>query len=226
MTAPVLESRLDPLPKWRDCRDDENGRPILYLLRHCDTDWNHARLYQGRSDPPLSTSGVLQAQKLAEALAPLLTQPITLLSSPLTRARMTATALASRAEAMVIIDDRLAELSYGSWEGHTQETIKLLWPEMLRQWKRTPDSVAFPGGESLWELQARVRSFLADAAERGGPVLAVTHQGVIRLALLEAQRLPLSAFRTIKIEAGNLVAFCCHRSGISPVIRRRSRIRP
>jgi broad specificity phosphatase PhoE len=223
MTAPLLERRLDPLPQWRDCLGSETSRPILYLLRHCETEWNQAKLYQGRSDPPLSASGLLQAQTLAEELAPVLSQPITLLSSPLMRARTTAAILASRAEATAMIDHRLTELSYGSWEGYSQQAIKLLWPDMLRQWKRTPDTVAFPGGEALRDLQARVRSFLVDAAESDGPIFAVTHDGVIRLALLEAQGLPLSAFRTVKIDPGKLVAFCRHRSGISPAITWSSR---
>ena len=213
--APILESRLNAFPRRRDCRDIKTVRPVLYLLRHCETEWNNARLYQGRSDPPLCASGLLQAQNLGEELAPLLARSITLLSSPLMRARMTATALASRVAAAVRIDDRLTELSYGLWEGHSQETIKLLWPDVLRRWKRAPDTVVFPGGESLCDLQARVRSFFGGAAEWEGPIFAVTHEGVIRLALLEAQRLPLSAFRTVKMAPGELAAFYPNRSGIS-----------
>jgi len=124
------------------------------------------------------------------------------------RARMTATAVASHAAAKVSIDDRLTELSYGLWEGHSQATIKLVWPDLLRRWKQAPDTVAFPGGESLRDLRARVRSFLAEAAEWEAPIFAVTHEGVIRLVMLEAQGLPLSAFRAVKIGPGKLAVFC------------------
>jgi probable phosphoglycerate mutase len=39
-----------------------------------------------------------------------------------------------------------------------------------------------PGGESTGELQARVQSFLADAAKLPQDAVAVTHMGVLRTA--------------------------------------------
>jgi len=176
----------------------------LLLLRHTHTEWSETGLYQGQSDPPLSRAGIERAEGLASELAPILAAPVTILTSPLARARMTADLLTVHSNKPVTIDERLTELDYGAWEGHSQETVKLRWPDMLRQWKRTPDTVCFPSGGSLQQVQGRLRSLVRDIASLPQPVLAVTHDGLIRVALLEAMGLPLAAFRSVKTEPGGL----------------------
>ncbi len=226
--TPLLEGDCGPLSGWMGPQPvavgqrDQAVLPDLFFLRHCPSEWNQAHWYQGQSDPPLSESGISEAKCLAEELASVLNFRFTLVSSPLARARMTAAIIASRVKASVVIDERLMELGYGMWEGHSQEAVKRLWPAMLRQWKRAPDCVVFPGGESLHELQARVKSFLADVVQTQGPVLAVTHDGVIRVAALEALGLPLSAYRKIRTTTGSLVAFVRRGSGITVAARHAS----
>lgn len=181
-----------------------DGRPRLRLLRHAQTEWSEAGRYQGKSDPPLSEAGVSQARALAATLAPIFACHVVLLSSPLARARMTAEIIGARYGAPVTLDDRLAELDYGDWEGRTQAAVKSGSPEALRQWKRAPDTVEFSGGGSLRRVRDAWLSLIKDLGEAPRSVLAVTHDGPIRVALLEALGLPLSQFRTVRTEPGGL----------------------
>lgn len=174
----------------------------LLLIRHGETAWNRDGRYQGQSDPPLSAHGKLQAHALAKRLAT--TERTRIIASPLIRAQATAHIIAARLALSVDTDPRLTELAYGQWEGLQQAEVKQKWPELLRLWKRAPDQVTFPGGESLSNMQHRVQSFLGDAAAQSGTLLAITHVGVARLAVLAAQRKPLCAFREIHIENASL----------------------
>ena len=177
---------------------------ILFLLRHGETEWNRSGRYQGRSDPELTPNGETQARKVAEHLARQNLAAIVV--SPLRRAYVTASIVAERLGLPITTDERLVEMGYGDWEGLQQAEIKTRWPELLRRWKKAPDEVAPPGGESLSDLQRRVRSFLQDTAAGPGPILAVTHAGVIRAAVLEIRREPLGKFRQVQIANGSLTA--------------------
>ncbi len=174
----------------------------LFLVRHGEAEWNQANRYQGRSDLPITARGEAQARALANWFAE--SDVATIFTSPLVRARSTARMVAERLGLVAIVDDRLAELAYGQWEGLTQAEVKRRWPELLRLWKKAPDRVDFPGGECLRDVRRRIRNFLEDAVTHPGPVLAVTHQAIIRIAILEAQREPLSAYRQVRAETGSI----------------------
>ena len=209
------------------CISDAMTEPdmMLVLARHGRTAWNRAGRYQGRSDPPLSAEGRSDAIALAARLAG--TKIATIVASPLQRAGETAAIVAERLGIdRVRVDSRLAEIAYGTWEGFTQAEVKARWPDDLRRWKRTPDAMRFPGGETLAEARARLLQALADlaageAALRGsGAVLVVTHGGLIRLALIEARRLDIQRFRDIPVEpcAFHRLALC-RGDGVVPSLR-------
>ncbi len=179
----------------------------LLLVRHGETTWNLERRYQGHSDPPLSARGEAQAQALANRLAT--TGVAGIVASPLLRAQATAQMIAARLGLPVVTDHRLRELAYGQWEGLQQAEVKQRWPEMLRLWKRAPDQVTFPGGESLSDLQYRVQSFSGHTSAQSGTILAVTHDGVARIAVLQARGEPLSEFREVRIENASMTTFLC-----------------
>ncbi len=174
----------------------------LLLIRHGQTAWNQDGRYQGRSDPPLSAPGEHQARALAQRLTP--AAGLVLVASPLQRAQATAQILGTRLGRPVATDPRLIELDHGAWEGLLQTEVKQRWPGLLRLWKRHPEAVTFPGGESLAGLQRRVRSFLDSAAQRAQTTVAVTHAGVARMVVLEVSGAPLSAFRAVQIDNASL----------------------
>jgi probable phosphoglycerate mutase len=181
----------------------------LIFARHGRTAWNLAGRYQGRSDPPLSPEGEADAETVARSLSE--DRPVAIVASPSRRTMMTARIVGNRLGlSRIQVDGRLLEVAYGAWEGLTQAEIKARWPEQLRVWKRTPEAMQFPGGETLEQARARLRAFARESTaldDTGGPVLVVSHAGMIRLTILEARRAPLSDFRRVDVDHGGVHRF-------------------
>jgi alpha-ribazole phosphatase len=152
----------------------------LFLVRHGETDWNLERRYQGQSDVPLNERGLRQAKATAQRLA---REGISFIaSSDLQRARRTAEAIALRCALPVWEDPRLREMSFGAWEGLTHDEIQARWPGEMEAWFADPVSTAPPGGETLAQVSARVRSALDETVKRtpGKTGVLVAHGGVLR----------------------------------------------
>lgn len=98
-----------------------------------------------------------------------------LVSSPLQRCTDLAAALAPDFR----IDERLTELDFGSWEMQAWDDIPRA---QIDAWAADPLGFAGHGGESVVQMQARVRRALA-ALE--GDCVWVTHAGVMKLVLAE-----------------------------------------
>jgi broad specificity phosphatase PhoE len=173
----------------------------LLLVRHGESTWNAEGRYQGRHDAPLSERGLMQAQALAEHLAgSAQSRPNAIVSSPLARARDTARIAAERLGLRADVDESLVEISHGEWEGLLKSEIALRWPEMFAAWRSAPDSVRFPGGESLDDVRRRWRTFLSGAARNSSPLLIVTHDVIVRLAVLDARDQSLRDFNSFAAE--------------------------
>ncbi len=190
------------------------GTPLLFV-RHAETAWNREGRYQGRCDPPLSPQGEADAATLAARLAAL--SVCRLFSSPLQRALATASRLAVPLGMRVETDPRLSEIAFGAWEGHTQETVRQIWPEALRAWKRQPDRMRFPGGgETLQEARRRLLAFVAALPDASQPILLVTHTALIRIARLEAAGRPLADYRQIAVPPASVHALRLENGRLLP----------
>ena len=146
-------------------------KTVVGLLRHGQTDWNIDMRLQGISDIPLNETGRSQARRVAEVLAKQDWQ--TIVSSPLSRARDTAAAVAeAMGLAEINIEQLLLERSFGVAEGLSYED----WRERLQA------GVVAAGAESIEELEDRVHSLLStlESAYRGQKVLTVSHGALIR----------------------------------------------
>jgi probable phosphoglycerate mutase len=162
----------------------------LYFIRHGETDWNAARRLQGRNDVPLNALGRRQAAQCGELLGELFAasgaapQHFTFISSPLSRARETmdilriALGLPRNGYAT---DLRLAELSFGSWEGLTYKEVKDRDRSILAKRDRDKWNFQPPGGESYAELLVRVREWHDSAS---GDAVITAHGGVARAFLV------------------------------------------
>jgi len=185
----------------------------LVLVRHGESTWNAEGRYQGRMDPPLSTRGRAQAQTLAERVAreqsaaPPENRVTLIVSSPLSRARDTAQACADAIELRLGTDERLTEISHGDWEGKLRGEVAIRWPDMLAQWRSNPHLVQFPHGEMLEEVELRLRSFLHGLRDETGTVLAVTHDVIVRIAVLLASGKEPSSFNEVHIDNAALHEF-------------------
>lgn len=118
---------------------------------------------------------------LAAALRAELPPGLPVWSSPLRRCRELAAALHPAPQ----VDERLAEIDFGRWEGRPWDAIPR--PE-LDAWAADVAGYTPPGGEAPRALQARALAFVAslNVAE----AVVVTHAGVIRTLLAWDQELP------------------------------------
>jgi broad specificity phosphatase PhoE len=186
-------------------------RAHLALVRHGETAWVAEDRFQGWQDPPLSELGRRQADLVAErlgrrdreALLPLPpAPPATVRHSPLSRARQTAVAIGSRLPGVPLVPSpALLEIGQGEWEGRLNAEVARTDGERLATWRRDPTLAHAPGGESLVDAAARVRTGLVElfaALSESGPgepwAIVVGHSGTLRLALLSMLQVPYQRY--------------------------------
>jgi broad specificity phosphatase PhoE len=153
----------------------------LIFVRHGKTLGNdHGKLH-GRTDTPLAPEGEVQARQVARRLAEL--GEIDLIyTSPLQRARATATEIGSVLNLEPVIDDRLVEFDFGDFEGYSFEELQVHHPDYyLKMVEPSSTNDAFPNGESLADLHERVAASLDEIASNnaGDRLVIVAHLIVI-----------------------------------------------
>jgi broad specificity phosphatase PhoE len=167
------------------CPADRREVPIL-LARHGETADNANRLILGRRDPPLSAAGWEQAEALAARARR--SGVATVWASPLTRARQTASIVATALGCDAVILNDLIESDRGTWEGQSVAKLALASPQLHAAFERGDPGFAFPEGESLLDQVQRTRRALTRVAAGAAPALVVAHAGTIRAALLAMNR--------------------------------------
>jgi alpha-ribazole phosphatase len=164
----------------------------VYLARHGEVLHAAARRFLGHADVALSLAGLAQAAALGRRLA---REPIeAVYASDLLRARQSAAPLAAGRGVDVVLRASLREMAMGRWEGLTFAEIEAREPGLCARWLADPVSVAFPGGESLADLRARIAPVVHEivAGHAGRRVAVVAHGGTNRVILGEALGLPLA----------------------------------
>ena len=88
---------------------------MLYIIRHGKTDWNNRHKLQGRTDIPLNEEGRRMAETARDEYRDVHFDIC--FCSPLIRARETAEILLKGRNIPILTDERLVEMSFGSYEG-------------------------------------------------------------------------------------------------------------
>ncbi|MGO8871956.1 MAG: histidine phosphatase family protein [Acidimicrobiales bacterium] len=152
---------------------------MLILVRHGESTGNAEGRLLGRIDAPLTERGLAQARTLGPSVA----GASRIISSPLARARDTAEALGTGLP--IEIDDRWLEVDYGEFDGRPLRDVP---DEVWMRWRSDP-GYRPPGGETLTEAGARVRSACEElfdedggAARGPGSVVVVSHVSPIKAA--------------------------------------------
>jgi broad specificity phosphatase PhoE len=167
----------------------------ILLLRHGETEWNLQRRYQGRSDSPLTATGVAQAHAIGRLLGALPeAQSARIISSPVGRAQGTAEIIRQHLAATPELgfDDRLRELSLGSWDGLTYSDIAASCPGVFDGDGRYNWYFRSPDGERYDAFAARLAEWLSEQDSECALVV-VTHGLVTRLLRGLYARLPREA---------------------------------
>ena len=166
----------------------------LILLRHPQPKVTSGICY-GASDLPLVRDPRTDADLLIKDL-PSLDRIVT---SPLTRCRSLADALAERLGLRSTTDPAIAEMNFGDWESRRWDDIPR---PQIDAWAKDFFHAKPHGGESVTDVMTRVRAALHRT--QAGTTLWVSHLGVYRVALAclgdpdpWSVKLGFSEFRTL-----------------------------
>jgi broad specificity phosphatase PhoE len=187
--------------------------PVLYYVRHGETDFNLEGRLQGRRDTELNAHGERQAAECGLLLHDLFVRDqrraadLVYISSPLRRARQTMEVL--RVTLGVDpreydIDARLAEIAYGDWEGLTLSEIEAHTPGILAQRDRDKWDFAPPGGESYRQLAARIGDWYGSVTR---DAVVAAHGGGVRALMALLRIVPEDEAARAPIEQGVVYVF-------------------
>ena len=163
---------------------------VFYFVRHGETDWNAERRLQGQLDIPLNDIGRLQSAQSGSTLRGLIAADhkvpthFAFISSPLSRARETMEILRDvlgLPREGYSVEPRLAEMSFGRWEGLTYPQVQALDGPVLLLSDRDKWNFVAPQGESYAHLLIRVREWHASVA---GDIVVAAHGGVARVLMV------------------------------------------
>jgi broad specificity phosphatase PhoE len=170
--------------------------PVLYLIRHGETDFNVSRRLQGQYDTALNARGRQQATDCGAVLGDLFARERRLagdfayVSSPLKRARETMELVRTGLgldPGGYTVDARLMEISYGEWEGLTLPEVQAREPGVLARRERDKWDFRPAGGESYRDVARRVGEWYASVTR---DTVVTAHGGVGRALMANFHILP------------------------------------
>ncbi len=152
------------------------GRTLVCLIRHGQTDWNLIKRLQGRENVPLNEAGHAQADGLAHVIRGIQNNGVSfdaVCTSPLSRAWDTAEYL-TRAIGLKepVVLENLIERDYGKLSGLTLDERHRLYPGGERQ---AGNVESVPAAAS--RMLRAIDDMLAVTSRR--TVIGVTHGGII-----------------------------------------------
>lgn len=184
------------------------------LIRHGQSQANVDGILAGHLDSALTQDGLSQAGRVAEALRSVPLRRI--VTSPLSRCRLTAAEIAARQPdaGPPQVEERLAEVRYGSWTGRSLAELAKddLWPAI----QSSPSSVTFPPDPAHSHEAMTAMSGRAWAAwqhwddevtrEHGESAVwaLVSHGDVIKALLARSLGLDLDAFQSIVVDPASV----------------------
>lgn len=170
----------------------------LFIVRHGESEWNHARRIQGHLDSPLSRHGRQQAKLLGKLLPGKLDA---VYSSDLTRAIQTAELSTGLSRDRIVLTPDLREIGFGKWEGMSPDEVREKYPEDWELFRKDPINGRPAYTESTSSLSQRVQRFL-EGLHRDFPgrkAACYTHGGVVRMMLINILGLPPACWRTLRV---------------------------
>lgn len=175
---------------------------MLYLIRHGRTDWNDLHKLQGQTDVPLNDEGRRMAEDARKEYLDVHFDIC--FSSPLIRAKETAEILLRDRNVPILTDDRLMEMSFGTFEG-LENSFRI--PDCpINTLFFTPEKYNSPpgGAESLDELFSRTGAFLREHVDpllkEEKDVLIVGHGAMNSSIVCQVRQLPRAQFWSAGIE--------------------------
>jgi len=156
----------------------------LLFIRHGESLLNRERCVQGQLDSSLTERGIKQALSLLPELKNIKVE--TLISSPLLRAKETATIIAKELKIKGLIENKIKELFMGEWEGKPFQELIDEEKEIFQSFINRPADTKIPGAEKIHLFKKRITEWLDNMLlmEKNTHII-VTHAGVINIILCE-----------------------------------------
>ena len=169
----------------------------LLLARHGQTVWHAENRYAGVSDIALTDGGRRQAGQLGRWAA---RHPVDAVwTSTVSRAMKTAEPACRALGLVPLREHALRECDFGTVEGRTLAEFAAEDPVRAEAFRADPVAHPFPGAEDPRAAAARGTAALRRIAEggRGGRILVVAHNTLLRLVLCELLGIPLGEYRRV-----------------------------
>ena len=191
-------------------------KPLVYFIRHGQTDWNAEGRFQGQNEVDLNETGRKQADRNGHKLATLVgtADGFDFVASPM---RRTVETMQRVRRAMNLpVDDfrtdaRLVEVDFGDWQGKRLVDLEIEMPDVFAarqrdKWNMVPSG---EGAESYQMLLERMRPWF-EAIDR--QTVCVAHGGILRAIFrmvgglndMEAADLVVPQDRILKFANGEL----------------------
>ena len=156
--------------------------PLIYFLRHGQTDYNASKRIQGTLEIPINEKGRGQARRNGSLLAELIGEKdrFDFVASPLLRARQTMEIVRDTMRVSALgyrTDDRLKEISFGAWASLTWPDIEAREPEAYACRQADRWNVAAPGGETYRDVYRAVAGWVESVTS---DTVVVAHYGTAR----------------------------------------------
>ena len=194
--------------KNMDILDYKEHITKIYLVRHGETKANKLRLLFGHLDWDLTRDGIKQAKGAALLLSKFFKERFDyLITSPLQRARHTASIITKRLRIKkIVVDVDLMEKSEGTWEGKNFWDVRDNDSKNYYKWLKDPIKNKPPNGESILDLNKRIKRFYESIFKNhlGKNVIVVAHSGPIRLFILNALELSPRKFWYLRVDCGSI----------------------
>ncbi|MBX3596944.1 MAG: histidine phosphatase family protein [Rhizobiaceae bacterium] len=162
----------------------ENAKPLVYFVRHGQTDWNAEGRFQGQNEVDLNSTGRKQADRNGKLLHELIGSPddFDFVASPMRRTVETMQRIRAAMDLdpdAFRTDDRLVEVHFGDWQGHRLADLKRLAPDVfqkrrLDKWNTVPPGL---GAESYQMLLSRMKPWFDELNRQ---TVCVAHGGTLR----------------------------------------------
>ncbi len=191
-----------------------NGTRVT-LLRHGTTDANQGGLFLGQTDVPLNDTGEREAAALATRMQR--DDLDVLVTSDLSRARVTAEHVARACDLELTVDARFREIHLGDFEVLPAKDVHRDHADLIARWVSDPATVRFPGAEAetLAEVQTRALEGLEAlvAAHPGRHIGITTHMFTLLTLVCWVTGLELAAFRKFHVDRASITRLQWSRFG-------------
>ena len=169
----------------------------LYFIRHGESVSNLITQFAGSLDMPLTERGKTQATATAHFLSDIPFSAV--YASDLCRAYDTGLAVAQSHRIPIFKTELLREIYAGDWEGEQYSDLETNFPDSYGVWRTQIGLAVCPHGESVADLQVRVRSCIKDIVHKhpNETICIATHATPIRVMECIWTNTPLESMHTI-----------------------------